>query len=76
MSSQYGNSGEAGWVCILVCLILVIAIVIGFNSYTATTWNDGVCPKCKIRYELMGVSEGLKYYSCPACGLEVSRYLS
>ena len=72
--SSYNNSSDASWFYIIMCFVLVIAIVLGANYCTASRWNDGVCPKCEIRYELRGASDGLKYYSCPACGLEVSRF--
>ena len=38
------------------------------------TWNNGICAECDTRYDLRGVSNGLKYYSCPECGQEVRRY--
>lgn len=49
-------------------------IITGTNSCSADDWNDGICPKCETRYELRGASRGLKYYACPSCGKEVSRY--
>lgn len=59
---------------LVLCIVLLFIIMIGVNSCSADTWNNGICPKCEVRYELRGVSKGLKYYSCPSCGLEVSRY--
>ena len=53
---------------------ICILIAIGVNSCSASNWNDGICTKCETRYELMGASQGLKYYACPNCGNEVSRY--
>lgn len=57
-----------------ILAILVFAIMIGTNSSSTSTWNDGICPNCEVRYELRGVSRGLKYYDCPNCGQEVERY--
>ena len=67
-------SSEESWFTIIICFILIISIVIGVNACSAPTWNDGVCQNCEVRYELRGVSRGMKYYSCPECGQEVSRY--
>ena len=72
-SRNYGNS-EGSWFTIIICFILIFAIVIGVNACSAETWNDGICAECETRYELRGVSKGLKYYSCPDCGQEVTRY--
>lgn len=59
-----------------ICILIVISLVMmfGVNSCSASTWNNGICTKCETRYELRGASDGLKYYSCPDCGQEVSRY--
>lgn len=59
---------------IVVAILLIVAIAFGFNSCTAEKWNDGDCPHCEVRYELRGASRGLKYYACPECGQEVTRY--
>ncbi len=59
---------------IVICIAIIILIIVGTNSCSASEWNNGVCPKCEIRYELRGVSRGFKYYSCPQCGNEVERY--
>lgn len=59
-------------ICVLIAISL--AIMFGVNSCSASTWNDGVCTSCETRYELRGVSKGLKYYACPDCGQEVTRY--
>jgi len=67
-------SSEESWFTIIICFILIIAIVIGVNACSAPTWNDGICQNCEVRYELRGVSRGMKYYACPECGQEVSRY--
>ena len=55
---------------IAICLILIL----GTNACSKTTWNEGICPDCDVRYELRGASRELKYYACPECGLEVERY--
>jgi hypothetical protein len=66
--------------CLSAILIFIIAmaflffIITSVNSCSSISWNDGICPKCEIRYELRGASQGLKYYSCPDCGNEVQRY--
>ena len=59
---------------IVFCIILVFLIICCTNSCHADIWNNGVCPKCEIKYELRGVSNGLKYYICPNCKQEVERY--
>lgn len=61
-------------VAILLVIALAFCMVTGLNSCTSETWNDGICEKCQVRYELRGVSKGLKYYACPLCGQEVQRY--
>ena len=72
-SRKYSND-EPSWWTVIICFVLVFAIMFGVNSCSDSTWNDGVCPDCEIRYELRGVSKGLKYYACPECGQEVQRY--
>jgi hypothetical protein len=72
--SRNSYSSDGSWFTIILCFVLVFAIMFGVNSCSSTTWNDGVCPDCEVRYELRGVSKGLKYYSCPGCGQEVQRY--
>ncbi len=72
-SRRYSNDGDSWW-AIIICFVLVIALMLGVNSCSAGTWNDGICPNCEVRYELRGASRGLKYYACPECGQEVSRY--
>ena len=61
-------------ISIVLVFVLLVVMMKGLNSCTADIWNDGVCPHCEVRYELRGVSKGLKYYACPECGLEVSRF--
>lgn len=58
----------------LIYTFLFLAIIFFINSCSASKWNNGLCSECEIRYELRGVSKGLKYYTCPKCGQEVSRY--
>lgn len=62
------------WLEMFSLIVIIILIIVGVNSCSASNWNDGICPKCEIRYELRGASQGLKYYACPNCGNEVSRY--
>lgn len=57
-----------------ILIVISLAIMFGVNSCSASTWNDGICTNCETRYELRGASDGLKYYACPNCGQEVSRY--
>lgn len=59
---------------IVVLIGICILIVIGVNSCSASDWNNGVCPNCEVRYELRGMSNGLRAYVCPNCGKEVFRY--
>jgi hypothetical protein len=67
------NDGPSWWILIF-CIIALFVIMLGTNACSAPTWNNGDCPNCEVRYELRGVSRGLKYYSCPDCGKEVKRY--
>lgn len=55
---------------------ILVLIVVGTNSCSASDWNDGICPNCNVRYELRGAAGDLhlKYYVCPECGKEVERY--
>lgn len=59
---------------ILFCIVIIFLVVCGTNSCTASDWNNGTCPKCEVRYELRAASYGKKYYVCPNCSKEVSRY--
>jgi hypothetical protein len=70
--SKYNRNYDL-WTAI-ICFALAIFVMISFNTCTASEWNDGYCPKCNVRYELGGVYKYIKYYSCPKCGNEVSRY--
>ena len=72
-SKNYGSS-DGSLTTALICFMLVIALTLGFNACSAETWNNGICTECETRYELRGVSKGLKYYACPDCGQEVSRF--
>lgn len=65
---------ETAWWEILVPIVIIILIIFSFNTCSAPDWNDGEYPKCYERYEMRGVSSGLKYYVCPDCGKEVQRY--
>lgn len=57
-----------------IAIAILFFIFFGINSCSDDIWNNGTCPNCEVRYELRGVSDGLKYYSCPNCGQEVQRY--
>lgn len=57
-----------------ILIAISFALMIGVNSCSASTWNNCICTNCETRYELRGASNGMKYYSCPDCGQEVSRY--
>lgn len=59
---------------IFLTIGIVILFMVGFNSFFASDWNGGICPKCEMRYELRGVSHGVKYYVCPNCGDEIEKY--
>lgn len=71
--SKY-HDNDYSWLTLIICIVLIFAIMFGFNTCTASDWNDGICPKCETRYELRGVSKYVKYYACPKCGNEVKRY--
>lgn len=59
---------------IFILISICIAFMFGVNSCSASIWNDGVCISCETKYELKAASNGMKYYACPDCGQEVSRY--
>ena len=62
-------------IIIIIC-ILAVLMMSGVDSCTDSIWNDGVCSNCEIRYDLKGISRGLKYYMCPECGQEVQRFFN
>lgn len=64
---------KANLIVIIGCIVIVILIAVCTNSCSASEWNNGICPKCEVRYELRGVSRVFKYYACPQCGNEVER---
>ena len=72
--AYYSNNNDGGCLTLIICAILTYLFMFGFNSYTAETWNNGVCDNCEVKYELRCASRSLKYYSCPECGQEISRY--
>lgn len=62
-------------IAFVIGLLIPIAWCFGFNAVSADRWNDGMCPDCGERYELRAVTRDYrKYYSCPVCGEEVTRY--
>ena len=65
---------DNGCLPIIISFIIIFLIIFGTNTCSSGAWNYGECPNCDIRYELRGVSKGLKYYVCPECGKEVERY--
>lgn len=78
MSYYRRNSYSSSWLEILLPLIMCVAVIFvlafGFNTCTHDKWNDGVCSKCDVRYELRAVYRGIHYYACPECGREVERF--
>lgn len=72
--SYYSKSNDSSWIASIAGIILGLAILLGVNACTAQEWNDGVCAKCHEQYVLRGVYDGIRYYSCPDCGNEVSRF--
>ena len=71
-----GSGCLAPLISLTLVILLFVAMIFGLNACTAEDWNDGMCPDCDTRYILHAASQGLKYYACPECGKEVSRYLS
>lgn len=59
---------------IIVCIVVLGIFTFLLNACTASDWNDGECPNCHERYELVGVSRYTKYYACDGCGKEVKRW--
>lgn len=74
--SYYSRNYDSdwSWSTIIFCIVLVVLLMVGTNSCSADTWNNGICSDCEVRYELRAASRGLKYYACPECGQEVRRY--
>ena len=68
------HSIDTSWWVIIITIALALFILVGYNACTAQEWNDGICLKCNVRYELRGVYKGTHYYACPKCGNEVSRF--
>lgn len=74
-SKRYGSDDTSTNLILLgICIALMVLLVSCTNFCAAPTWNNGVCPDCETRYELRGISNGLKYYACPECGEEVVKY--
>lgn len=71
---SYYTSSDTSWWTLVICIVLVVLIAIGFNTCTASKWNGGECPDCHKDYELRAVNDGFRYYACPDCGEEVTRY--
>ena len=78
MNYKHYSNGDnelfAGLVTIVIAIAISLVLILGTNACSEKMWNEGVCPNCETRYELMAASSGLKYYACPECGLEVERY--
>lgn len=61
---------------------IVLSLVFGFvyaspsarNSRTDAVWNNGICKTCDQRFIPYGVNNGVKYYVCYGCGVEIVRY--
>jgi PHP family Zn ribbon phosphoesterase len=68
------NSNDVIKYLIIIIAVIAILAAIFTNAAHSGSWNNGICPNCNIRYELRGVSDRLKYYSCPECGKEVNKY--
>lgn len=73
---SYNNNSYDNIGCgpIIIVILIMLVFIFGTNLYVEPVWNQGICPQCEIRYELRGVSRGLKYYACPECGQEVERF--
>ena len=59
---------------LIAVVILTVFVQAWHNKSVKEDWNDGICPKCEARYELVGIWSMSKYYACPECGKEVKRY--
>lgn len=72
---KHNNSDTKYDIGVIVgCILIVFFLITAVNSCSASDWNDGICPNCEVRYELRGMSQGLKAYACPKFGKEVHRY--
>lgn len=61
-------------IAIVIGVFIILGLICGTNACTDSKWNNGICIGCDVRYELRGVSNGMRYYVCPDCGQEVGRY--
>lgn len=59
---------------LFLLMAAMCAFYLGCNALNANEWNNGVCSNCNVNYELRGVSSALKYYVCPSCHDEISRF--
>lgn len=67
---------QASIIFLVIALIFVFVLGSCSNIMSADEWNNGLCPRCQVRYELRSVSHrgDYHYYSCPKCGNEVTRW--
>lgn len=63
-----------GFVVLLMVLFFTVSEIKRSSQSPDFDWNNGICHKCEIRYEMKDVYMGMKYYVCPECGNEVERY--
>lgn len=76
-NKNYSDMGLGYTIGVIIFgIALLVLVVVGTNSCSASDWNGGICPGCNVRYELRGAAGDLhlKYYVCPECGKEVKRY--
>ena len=71
---SYNNDTKWDILEIIALWAIIFLLIFGINSCHADDWNGGMCPDCSVNYELRATSNALKYYACPNCGKEVSRY--
>ena len=72
--SRHTRSIDTELLIAIIGLVLCVLFLFASNACTAKEWNDGMCPDCKVCYELRCVYRGIHYYACPGCGNEVERF--
>lgn len=72
---SYNFNGLSDIIAYLAVLaIVVVVFFFGVNACTAKEWNGGKCPDCNVKYQLYDRDGSVRYYICPECDNEVSRY--
>ena len=60
-------------VCFWGAILLAIVSFFILLTNKEIAWNDGYCPNCNVKYELVNIYRGFRYYICPECGKVLSK---